>query len=281
MSQAANAEDQKNSATSASPTTKTCFIATPIGPDVSDVRKSADGLLQEVLAPELRSLGFVVVVPHELSTPGSITGQIVEHLIDATLVVVNLTGLNPNVMYELAVRHATKKPVVIVAEESTKLPFDVSDQRTIFFENSMMGAFRLRPQFRAAVNAAVEQGEIDDNPIYRGRTVSIIKAAPGTPDATKYIIDRLDSLERMVVDIARPVLSRPKRHGARFVLKLGPKLDEVTTFLEELAGALPEGQFQVNHTVDGQIVLTPGSVSDEEKLLEFLTGTDVEFVHRR
>lgn len=111
---------------------KQCFIITPIGGNGTEIRIKADGVIDAVIKPVLEELEYEVISPKELSKPGSITDAIFNFIANCELVIANMTGLNANVMYELAIRHAIGKPVVCIIEENEKLPFDIQSDRLIF-----------------------------------------------------------------------------------------------------------------------------------------------------
>src|ERR1700742_2597072 len=109
---------------------KVCFFVTPIGHSNSPERKRANDIqkfiLNEVLAPK-----FKVLRADELPQPGSISHQVIRWLYDADLVIADLTGLNPNVIYELAIRHAFNKVSIHLIDKAATIPFDLKDERTI------------------------------------------------------------------------------------------------------------------------------------------------------
>ncbi len=177
--------------------TKKCFIVTPIGKDGTEVRRAADGLIDSVIEPVCKSLGLDMFVAHRIDTPGSITGQVIEHLLNDDLVIANLTTLNPNVMYELAVRHAARLPVVSLAEEGTSLPFDISDERTIFYVDDMAGAKKLIPALEKMAAEAIADSE-PDNPVYRAAKNKVMKDLQPQGDYQSYILERMDRFESLL-----------------------------------------------------------------------------------
>lgn len=179
---------------------KKCFIVTPIGADDSPIRRQADGVIDAVIEPILKDLGYQVIVAHRMSEGGSITRQVIENVLNAELVIANLTNLNANVMYELAIRHAVRKPVVQICEKGTPLPFDISEQRTIFYTNDIKGSVELSDQFKGMVEKALTD-VMPDNPIYRAiQSESIIQSVDIT-DSDKYLIQRMDDLEAKIMGV--------------------------------------------------------------------------------
>ena len=113
---------------------KQCFIIAPIGSPGSVTRKRSDQVLRDIIRPAVRKCGYKAIRADEISKPGMITRQILQRVAEDPLVIADLTGGNPNVFYELAIRHALQKPLVQIIEKGEKLPFDIADTRTIYFD---------------------------------------------------------------------------------------------------------------------------------------------------
>ena len=115
---------------------KTCFIISPIGPDDSDTRKSADDLMELVIQPALEKYRFVVVRADKIPKTAVITADIVELVQNSELCVIDLTGQNANVFYECGRRHETGKPFIQLLRKNEHLPFDVAGIRTVIYDLS-------------------------------------------------------------------------------------------------------------------------------------------------
>jgi len=176
---------------------KKCFFITPIGNKDSEEFSKLEGITDNVIKPVLNEIGLVLEVAHSIDSIGSITDQIFESIVRSKLVIVNLTGLNPNVMYELAVRHSFGKACVIICEDSTNLPFDILADRTIFFEDSIKGSGELKIELSKKIKASLS--EENDNPVTRaiGRA-EIMNTSTVENTPYKLILSEIESLSKKV-----------------------------------------------------------------------------------
>ena len=109
-------------------------------PFVERDAKHPKGFFQEVLrslitpAAAAKECGFTVKTANRQGSD-MIQSTIVNDLIEADLVIADLTEHNPNVMFELGVRIAHEKPVVLMKAEGTGPLFDIDNMLRVFEYN--------------------------------------------------------------------------------------------------------------------------------------------------
>jgi hypothetical protein len=138
---------------------KTCFFISPIGSPESAERAASNKLLRFIIEPVLEKCGYEKPVRADhITQPGVVTSQIFTKLWNDDLVIADLTGSNPNVFYELAVRHIRRRPCVHLIHKDARLPFDVAPNRTIFFDFDIEEANKAQDELEAMI-LAVEKDQ--------------------------------------------------------------------------------------------------------------------------
>lgn len=107
------------------------FVVTQVGEKGSVERKRADEISDYIIQPILKEFDLRLQRSDRDPTPGRVTAQILRSLLEARVVIADLTGRNPNVYYELAVAHAFGRPVVVLVDKAESLAFDTKDERVI------------------------------------------------------------------------------------------------------------------------------------------------------
>lgn len=148
----------------------TCFYITPIGEEGSEQRRHSDLFVSSIVEPALEQFGLKLVRADAIDKPGTITRQIIDYVLQSRLVIADLSFHNPNVFYELALRHAARLPVVQIARTQERLPFDVNQMRTIKIDTSDIYSLvpkleSHRAEIGSHVRRALEDPGLVDNPI--------------------------------------------------------------------------------------------------------------------
>ena len=112
---------------------KKCFVIMPFSKTTSRrTERYWTDHYNNFLKPKIDS---VEGIEAERSKPlrGQILKDIITHLIFADIVVADLTDNNPNVFYELGIRQSFKHGTITIAEDGTKLPFDIKGKGVLLY----------------------------------------------------------------------------------------------------------------------------------------------------
>lgn len=137
---------------------KTCFVACPIGSEGSETRRWSDDTFEYLIKPTVIKYGYNPIRADHIQTPGMITNQIMEQLLEADLVIADLTDNNPNVFYELAIRHSSNRPYIQIMKISQKIPFDIHGLRTIYFDLNVAQVEKAKIDLSKQIEA-IEKGD--------------------------------------------------------------------------------------------------------------------------
>lgn len=176
---------------------KTCFVIGPIGDPGTSTRHSADWLLKGIIRPILKEkFKFQVQRADEIASPGMIDSQVINAVIDADLVIADLSENNPNAFYELALRHMQGRPVIHMTREP-KIPFDIQPYRTIHFSTvSPEDVDKAMVELEKQVNEALAPDHEVDNPVTTARGKK--KWRETATDKEKVMLGMIDSLNQRV-----------------------------------------------------------------------------------
>ena len=120
---------------------KQCFVIMPfgekqdVGGKIIDFNKIYDYLIKPALE-KIEEYNVKCIRCDEISRAGWIHADMMEHIRDDEIAIADLTTLNPNVFYELGVRHALRKSgTVLIHHKGTKNPFNISGFRIVDYDH--------------------------------------------------------------------------------------------------------------------------------------------------
>jgi len=183
-----------------------CFVVSAFGANPEEQKRHKQVLRH--LVRKVLGGRFQVVRADEIDDEGLITNQIIEHLIDDDLVIADLTGLNPNVFYEIAVRHAARKPIVHLITQGHQIPFDVANMRAIQYALDDPDLLEAAQEELARKVEAIEASEwkAAPNPISVARDVWLLQESeqPEVKEAG-YILSAFGELRDEVRSLSRRI----------------------------------------------------------------------------
>lgn len=191
---------------------KTCFVVMPI----ADMQGYEPGHFSRVYAniikPSCEQAGFKPIRADEVQNAGMIHIDILNNLLDADMVICDLSGKNANVMFELGIRQAFDKPVVLIQEIGTGRIFDISPMRCIDYDKVMRydTVVPVQRKISACLKETYEKKDSGENINSIVRLLSVSKAAelPVTSGSSEhnmlnFLKSEIDSIKNILLQQSR------------------------------------------------------------------------------
>jgi len=143
----------------------TCFVIMPYGEKQGI---NFDKVYNEAIEPAINDLDIICVRSDRISSAGSIHRDMFTHIVDDEVAVVDVSTLNPNVMYELGVRHTTRRNVtVMIGQKGTPMPFNIAGHRMIEYESHNEASYvDLSNQIKRFVRNGLTRRNETDSPVH-------------------------------------------------------------------------------------------------------------------
>jgi hypothetical protein len=128
----------------------TCFVLMPFKP-------SFDRLYKDKIQPTVWSCGFKCSRADEIFSDKPILEDIWIHICKSKVIIADVTTKNPNVFYEIGIAHTIGKPVIILTQDKTDIPFDVAQYRYFLYSDDANGWNTLCSNIRSALKSFISR----------------------------------------------------------------------------------------------------------------------------
>lgn len=163
-----------------------CFVIMPISDQGNYPKGHFEKVYEQIIKPAVEGAGYIPYRVDENKISDTIINKIFDAIQECPMAICDLSNRNPNVLYELGLRQAYDKPVVLIQDDKTENIFDVSGISTIYYQSDRLyeNVLKARDEIKDAI-VSTREGNINT-------LVRIVKA--NTPDISNIDISPEDKL---------------------------------------------------------------------------------------
>lgn len=153
---------------------KVCFVIMGFGKKTdynTGKTFNLDQTYKNIIQPAVATAGYECVRADEIQDSGIIDKSMYALLIQAELVIADISTYNPNAIYELGIRHAVKPfSTIILKEREGKIPFDLDHTRIFQYHHQgddigVDEASRCQSELVSLIKKVTQHQQID-SPLY-------------------------------------------------------------------------------------------------------------------
>lgn len=169
------------------------FMVMPFDTELNDLYRHIKSLIEDDF--------FQVFRADDLLNQQNILKDIVVSIHESDLIIADLTGLNPNVFYELGLAHAFRKNVVLLTQDVSELPFDLRSYRVIQYSTHFSKIKDLEESLRKVLHDIKSSSISFGNPVTDWIRLDSINENPTNKITVIQKEDKLNNAPVVAVDI--------------------------------------------------------------------------------
>lgn len=200
---------------------KNCFVIMPIADCDGYEKGHFSHVYNDIIKPAIEKTEFTAIRADEVKETNLIHLDILRKLIDAPIAVCDLSTRNPNVLFELGIRQAFDRPVVLIQEKGTPKIFDIAPLRYLEYSKEMKyhEVIESQKSLQEAIEATkgVENDAGNINSIVKLMALSSPAIIPNLDKSNKEVI-ALDYLQSQMTDL-RMMMEMYMQEGKKYNLK--------------------------------------------------------------
>lgn len=135
-------------------------MALVLSPHLAELRNVRDAAIWSALS----SCGFRRLKGPAAFDSASWLADVVRWLEGAQIIVADLTGRNPDILYAVGLAHGLGRCPLLIAQDPDELPFQLQQLRCIRYRDNVDGWWDLREELSRAVRVFLTSSEASQNP---------------------------------------------------------------------------------------------------------------------
>jgi hypothetical protein len=217
---------------------KKCFVIMPIGS--GETYEIFINRYENIIKPAIEGVKvgdeqvYQAIRGDFISQTGSITRAIIQYIYSSDAVIADLSGLNPNVFYELGVRHSLRNKTVLIGIKETTPPFDVGDLRIVWYEDKVGGEKKAIPEIQSFLKSFLEGDELIDSPIFQAIPELKSRGENKEESAKLYALQQENENLKTKLAVAEQT-----------TLSLQQSISSISATVSQVLSKLDEGQKQI------------------------------------
>lgn len=144
---------------------KKCFVIIPFSKTKSCTEQKWTEIFEYIIKPAVEESQLGYECERSIAERENIIKGILEALNRANVVIADLTDNNPNVFYELGVRHTLTNRTILIAQGEEHIPFDLSSYPVAFYSESPAKIAEFKKDIKKKLEDIEKNPDRSDNPV--------------------------------------------------------------------------------------------------------------------